>query len=411
MNTILIIDDETTYHTLIKNVLDAPDRQFYFASSGEQGLSLARQHRPSLIITDVMMPGLNGYEVTRTLRRDPMFAATPILVLTAQAGLQDKIKSFEAGADDHLTKPFNAEEFAARVAALLRRAEALQSQRIESPLAQEGRMIAVHSLRGGTGCSSLAVNLGVGLFSLWKEPTILLDLTMTAGQVALMLNMTLRRTWLDIAGRSPDDLDETLLASIIGRHESGLHFIAAPTFPAEAETLSGETLGAALKLIKANYAYIVADLPHDFSDPALQALDLADQILITASPDMASVRAVAAAIDTYQKLGYPPEKFKFILNATFPHSGLTKEKIEAALGLPATMTIPYVQDVFVDAINMGRPVLYDQPESPLAAILEDFAFFMSKETHKKTRPENPSEAWKRVYKRYQERSKKAALSK
>lgn len=405
MNSILIIDDEPIYHTLIENVLKAPDRQFYFASNGEEGLSLARQRHPSLIITDVMMPDLNGYEVTRALRRDPAFAATPILVLTAQSGLQDKIKSFEAGADDHLTKPFNVEELIARVGALLRRAEALQSQRLEASPALEGRMIAVHSLRGGTGCSSLAINLGVGLFSLWKEPVILLDLTMTAGQVALMLNMTLRRTWLDIAGRSSSDLDEEVLASIIGRHESGLHFIAAPTFPSEAEILSGETLEAAMKLIKANYAYIIADLPHDFSEPALRALDLADQILIVASPDMASVRALVAAMDTYEKLGYPREKLRLVLNAIFPHSALTKEKIEAALGIPASVTIPYVQDVFVDAINMGRPILFDKPESPPAAVLEDFAFYMSKEAHKKARPENPSEAWKRVYKRYQERKK------
>jgi pilus assembly protein CpaE len=405
MSGILVIDDEVTYHPLIKNALDAPDRHFWFASNGEEGLALARQHQPDLIITDVMMPDLNGYEVTRALRREPAFATTPILILTAQAGLQDKIKSFEAGADDHLTKPFNTEELTARVNSLLRRAEALRSLPASVSAPQEGRLIAVHSLRGGTGCSSLAINLGIGLFSLWKEPTILLDLTMTAGQVALMLNMTLRRTWLDIAGRSAADLDTDVLESIIGRHESGLHFIAAPTFPSEAEILDGETLDAALKLIKTQYAYIVADLPHDFSEPALRALDLADQILIVACPEMASMRAIHAAIDTYEKLGYRREKFKLILNATFPHSGLTREKIESALGTSAIITVPYVQDVFVDAINMGRPILFDKPESHIGALLEDFAFYMSKETHKKAKPENPSEAWRRVYKRYQERRK------
>ena len=69
------------------------------------------------------MPDIDGYEVTRLLRREPQFAHIPILVLTAQAGLQNKLKSFEAGADDHLTKPFEPEELAARLAALLRRAE------------------------------------------------------------------------------------------------------------------------------------------------------------------------------------------------------------------------------------------------------------------------------------------------
>jgi pilus assembly protein CpaE len=118
---------------------------------------------------------VNGYEVTRILRREPQFAATPILVLTAQSGLQDKLKSFEAGADDHLTKPFEAAELVVRVTALLRRLEAVKSSRTEVPAREGARLIAVHSLRGGIGSSSLAVNLAVGLSALWREPTILLD--------------------------------------------------------------------------------------------------------------------------------------------------------------------------------------------------------------------------------------------
>ena len=228
---------------------------------------------------------------------------------------------------------------------------------------------------------------------------------MTAGQVALMLNMTLRRTWTDIAGWKPDELDMDSLSSLIGGHESGLHFIAAPTFPSEAETIRSETLDKALKLIKSSYEYVVADLPHDFSEHAIQALDHANTILMVASPDMASIRAAAAAMDTYGKLGYPREKLKLILSAPFPHSGLTKDKIEAALGITTTVTIPYAQNVFVDAINYGQPLVFQKPEQPASGILEDFAFYLSKDAHKKVRPENPTEAWKRVYQRYHERKK------
>jgi pilus assembly protein CpaE len=215
----------------------------------------------------------------------------------------------------------------------------------------------------------------------------------------------LKRTWADVAHYSASELDADLLSSVVSTHEGGLHFIAAPTFPSEVDTLRGETLGAALQIFKTQYEYIVADLPHDFSEFAIQTLDAANVILMVASPDMASIRAMIAAIDTYEKLGYPKDKIKFVLNAPFPHSSLTKEKIESGLGITTLATIPYVQDVFVDAINLGQPPVHQRPSESISGLLEDFAFHLSKDTHKKNKPENPTDTWKRVYKRYQAKKK------
>ncbi len=404
MTRVLFIDDEPINHELVGHALQPLGCRMDYAETGNSGAAMARSLQPDVIITDVMMPEMNGYDLTRTLRREDQFATTPILILTAQSGLQDKLKAFEAGADDFLTKPFEGQELAARVTALIRRAELAKAAH-PAPPTQQAQTIAVHSLRGGTGCSTIAVNVAIGLASLWPRSTALLDLTMTAGQVALMLNMTLRRTWADIAGHSAHELDLELMDSVIGTHESGLQFIAAPTFPAEAERLEGATLAAALQLIRSQYSYVVEDLPHDFSEPALQALDGADVIVMVAAPDVASIRAMSAARDTYAKLGYAPEKLKLVLSAPFPHSSLTKEKIESALGMPVTATIPYIQDVFVDAINLGQPPVYYKPGLAISGLLEDFAFFLSKEAHKKAKPDNPTEAWRRVYKRHQERKK------
>jgi pilus assembly protein CpaE len=263
MPLILVIDDEPFIHQMVAHALVPLACDMHFADNGKSGLAQARQLKPDVIITDVRMPDLDGYELTRLLRRDPQFAATPILVLTMQSGLEDKLKSFEAGADDQITKPFDDEELVARVIALLRRVEAVKLSERKAVIREGAHMVAVHSLRGGVGSSTLAVNLGVGLASLWREPTVLLDMTMTAGQVALMLNKTLRRTWADIAHYSASKLDTDALSCVIDSHESGLHFIAAPTFPSDAETLRGETLGTALQIVKSQYEYIVADLPHD----------------------------------------------------------------------------------------------------------------------------------------------------
>ena len=405
MPRILVIDDEPIYHKMVASALEHENYQLDFALSANEGLQKAQVTRPDLIITDVMMPDMNGYEVTRLLRRDPQFARIPILVLTAQAALQNKLSSFEAGADDYLSKPFEPAELVMRLAALLRRAELSQTPVPKTQVQAKARLIAIHSLKGGTGCSSMAVNLGVGLASLWRRPTILLDLNMVAGQVALMLNSSLRRTWADIAHINPLEIEWEMLESIIAKHESGTAFIAAPTFPGEVELVRGELLDASLRLLQERYDYLVADLPHDFSDIVIRTLDSADFILVMAAPDVASLRATAAALDTYKKLNYPPEKIKLILNATFPRHGLQKDKIEAALGIPVMLVIPYASDLFVQAINYGQPIVYTKPEQPVAALLENLAFTLSMETDKKTRPELPSEAWKRVYKRYSQRKK------
>jgi pilus assembly protein CpaE len=169
--------------------------------------------------------------------------------------------------------------------------------------------------------------------------------------------------------------------------------------------LSGETLSSVISLLKEHYQYIIADLPHDFSALTLGALDASDVILLFSTPDMASVRAAAAALDVYKKLGYPSEKIKPLLNAPFPHSSLSKEKIETAIGKDFVASFPYVSDLAVEAINRGRPLVLDRPKESISALFEDFAFFISKKEDKKSKPDNPSDAWKRVFKRYQSRKK------
>jgi len=409
MNRILVIDDEKLYQKMIANALNSQGYEIIFADDGLKGLEKAKNEKPDAIITDVMMPGINGYEVTRLLRRELQFANIPIIILTAQTELQDKLKSFEAGADAYLTKPFAPSELLARLSVLLRRVEtsneSIPERKSERTESYGGKFIAVHSLRGGIGCSSLAVNLAVELSMLWRKPAILLDLTMMAGQVALMLNSTLKRTWADVARFSPEELDKNALDSIISRFESGLSFIAAPTFPTEADSISVDTLGAAIKLLKLDHDYIIADLSHNFDSLTLETLDAADLILLVVSQDMASIRAASAALDTYNKLNYPPEKVKLVINSTFPNYGLSKEKIETALGLSALINIPFTPDSFVQSINSGQPLVFKKPDEPISGLLEDLAFHISTDEDKKTKHENPTDAWLRVYKRFKSRKK------
>jgi diguanylate cyclase (GGDEF)-like protein len=116
---VLVADDDPDIRMLVVLLLEAQGHTVLAAGNGEQAIELASEQQPDMAVLDVMMPGLDGYDVTRALRADPRFDELPILLLTALSDGNDVARGFEAGADDYLRKPFSSEELEARVQALL----------------------------------------------------------------------------------------------------------------------------------------------------------------------------------------------------------------------------------------------------------------------------------------------------
>ena len=125
--TVLVIDDEPELVKLLDYNLTKAGYLVISAKDGEAGLAAARKHAPDVIILDVMMPGLDGWEVCKRLRTEPSTAALPMLMLTAKADEGDRVLGLELGADDYVAKPFGVRELLARVKALLRRSETASS--------------------------------------------------------------------------------------------------------------------------------------------------------------------------------------------------------------------------------------------------------------------------------------------
>lgn len=401
MPKILIIDDEPIYHKLTKRVLSSLGYEILTANNGIEGIRIAQETNPDVIVSDLLMPDMDGYDVISRLRRDPIFAHTPIMILTANTELEDKIIAFERGADDYLSKPFNLEEFQARIQVLIQRSEVAKTARafVSTTEPVEAHILAVHSLRGGSGCSSLALNLAMGFNSLWSKPTLLIDGVFDAGQIALMLNASSRRTWADLVPDPSGEIDPVLIQSIISKHESKLHYVAAPAYPVDAENISLKIITALQDWAKEHYDYIVIDTPHNFSETTLPMLDAAHLILLVVAPEMASIRAAAAAINTYEQLNYPPEKIRLILNWTFKRRGLAHEQIEKALKKRISLIIPHAPDSFIGAINMGHPILPESYDHPIGIILENTAYQLSQEKHRNYPPIKPTETWNRVTRR------------
>jgi DNA-binding response OmpR family regulator len=131
---ILVVDDEPRYVRAIQFNLEASGYEVLTAREGRTAIELAVSEEPDLILLDIKMPGMDGYEVCRRIRE---FSAVPIIMLTALAEDADKVKGLDIGADDYVTKPFSADELLARVRAVLRRVE-LSEQQQPQPTFQAG---------------------------------------------------------------------------------------------------------------------------------------------------------------------------------------------------------------------------------------------------------------------------------
>jgi DNA-binding response OmpR family regulator len=166
---ILIVDDDPKLTEAVSWYLEAEGFRASRVANGSQALEAFRSDRPDAVIIDIMMPGMNGFELCRTIRRE---SKVPILMLSAREGEADKVRALDIGADDYVTKPFGAMELVARIKALLRRAghtgeASLQFAGIE--VLPEQRKVLVHNQE--VGLSALEFDL---LLTLMRRPQIVL---------------------------------------------------------------------------------------------------------------------------------------------------------------------------------------------------------------------------------------------
>lgn len=174
VQNILIIEDDADIAESLHYNFKREGFRATIAESGEKGLRIALDERstPSLVILDLMLPGMSGMELCRRLRREPLTEKTPIIMLTAKAAESDRISGLDSGADDYVVKPFSVKEVIARVRAVLRRAEKEESPRYED----EGLLVDFEDMRVRCGTADVRLTR--------KEFALLEHLIKNTGRVA-----------------------------------------------------------------------------------------------------------------------------------------------------------------------------------------------------------------------------------
>lgn len=392
---VLLIDDEQFYFKLIRNTLKEADYDLEYAKSGSEGLAKIPSYNPEMLIVDLKLPEMDGFQILERLRRDPKYAHTPVIVITSKDELSEKLKAFDLGADDYLVKPFQPEELVARMGILARRA--MKTVRDTGTVNKHtATMITVHSLRGGVGCSSIVVNLGLALHKLWGQQTLLIDGVLTAGQVALMLDGKPTATWETLVAIDPDNFDDVVATEMMVSDKSGIRYIASPRYPIAADTFSNDSLHRFMERVKAQIDFVVVDTSHDFSDMTIQMLSMSSTILLVMAPEMASLRTTLSAMEIYDRLGIPLDKVKIVLNNNSSNPAIKQAQLEKVLKRPIDFVLPYEAGEVNRALNFGQPFILNNPDLPICLNLEKMAYHMSDDAHKAIPPAVPSQTWKRV---------------
>lgn len=372
---ILLLERDASAGALIQSTLAGVGYAVVATEDADDAVRRAAEH--NLVIIDVTDVGTSAAEVCREIRGTPSLAAIPVLCICQSDDVEERIRFLEVGADDVITKPFDARELEARVEALILRFQ--RSRDLTPVIAAAGqaernrRIVAVFSPKGGVGTTTIAVNIAVAHAATRPQRVLIVDLALQFGQVATHLNVIPRQTLADLARDEQSQREPELLRTYVTKHESGLHVLAAPGSPELAELVLPEHVERILDSALQVYDAIVVDAGSVLDERSLAVLERAETVILPVYPEIAALKAVHSLLDYVNESGVISTKATFVLNNIFARQILKMRDVESGLGAKVTAEIPYDPYLYLKAVNEGVPIVLGAARSPAAVSLVKLA--------------------------------------
>ena len=379
---ILIIDDDLDTLRLVGLMLQRQGYQISAATNGQQGLEKAFEEDPDLILLDVMMPDMDGYEVTRRLRQNPSTFETPILMFTAKTQLDDKVIGFEVGANDYLTKPTHPSELQARVKTLLSRVSEKRANSHPSKDENRGYVIGVLGARGGLGTTTMAVNLGAGLQGRTKSEVIVAEMLPGQGALALDVGVTSTKGLVDLLGLSKlSEITRENAREALVQHGSGLKLLLASDRPRDMHLINQTANYEAIVRRLATLArFVVLDLGVGIQPFAEKLLPLCDQVFIVLEGVPNTIIHTKALIDDIAALGITKKTIKVVLNNRIrSDTQLPSSQVQAKLDHEILSTLTPAPELFMQATRVQTPAILCQPDSLTARQVTKLVEFVAEQ--------------------------------
>jgi len=377
---ILIIDDDLDTLRLVGLMLQRQGYQISAATNGQQGLDKAFEEDPDMILLDVMMPDMDGYEVTRRLRQNPSTMETPILMFTAKTQLDDKVIGFEVGANDYLTKPTHPSELQARVKALLSRASEKKGTTTPARSENQGFIIGILGARGGLGASTLAINLAAGLHARTKSEVVVAEMLPGRGAMALDLGVANSKGLTDLLSVNKlSELTRDKVREALVHHASGLKMLLASDRPRDmhlvSQTANYETILSTLADLA---RFVVLDLGAGLQPFTEKIIPHCDETMVVLEGVPNTIILAKALIGDIAALGVHTKNIHTILNNRVrSDTQLPSSQVQSKLDHEIIATLTPAPELFVQATRIQSPAVLCQPESLTARQITKLVEFVT----------------------------------
>jgi pilus assembly protein CpaE len=364
---ILIVDDDVDSLKLIGLMLQRHGYEVSAANTGAQALSKAESEIPSLVILDVMMPDMNGLEVCRRLRANAKTNEIPIIMFTAKTLIDDKVKGFEAGADDYLTKPTHPAELASRVKAILARSaakkEAAAQQVSNKP---RNSTIGVIGAKGGVGTTSVAINVAAGLMVAGENP-IVADFRLGSGSLASMLGLIRTQSMGRLLSGPLADINVKSVENSLASHASGLRALVSSINPKEAQLkFNDDQALAVVNNLRTIGKPTVFDLGSGYTSLNARLLLEMERILIVVEPNSMALNMARELIKQIDEDGGGSRISVVVVSRSQSSLQTSWQDVENLLGREIKGIISAAPELAYQAIESKNPIILLQPNSVVA---------------------------------------------
>lgn len=363
---ILVVDDEPDLLRIITYALEAEGYTVVTAEVGTEALEKIQSSHPDLVILDVKLPGISGFEVCQQIRSETQLIDLPVIMLSARIQVTDKIIGLKAGADEYITKPIDTDELVARVAALLERTRRLQQAR----KAQRGKVLTFVGAKGGVGVTTVALNVAA-VFLRQQKKVILVELTSLYGTVAYQLQQQPETDLSHVLKYDADEINQDLLATHLLTLPFHLRVLCGAPQVTEFQEIRPDQAKAIITVLAAMADCVLIDLPEFPSTASQYAITHSDFTWVIVEPEPVAVAMGKAKLARLAAWGRNSEQIGTIVNRRTAALSMTLHEVEQQVACRMMGVIPPATEALEMAQKQGAPLVLSQPDHLASSVIHD----------------------------------------